>query len=56
MIVLDVRLTTRAGVFQKPLPVEVAFDLVDAWLSLPAVVTVEPTAKHSRILRDLLIP
>lgn len=50
------RLTTRAGIFQKPLPVATAFDLVDAWLSLPAVVPVEPTVDHCRILRDLLLP
>ena len=50
------RLTTRAGIFRKQLAVETAFDLVDAWLSQPAVVTVEPTAQHMRILRDLLLP
>jgi len=26
------RLTTRPGVFQKPLSVDAAFDIVDAWL------------------------
>jgi toxin-antitoxin system PIN domain toxin len=48
------RLTTRAGVFRRPLAVELALDVVDAWLAQPAVVAVEPTAKHSRVLRDLL--
>jgi hypothetical protein len=50
------RLTTRAGMFRTPLSVETAFDLVDAWLSQPAVIAVEPTARHLRILRDLLLP
>jgi toxin-antitoxin system PIN domain toxin len=50
------RLTTRPGVFQKPLTPEAALDVVDAWLAHPAVTTVEPTAGHARILRDLLLP
>lgn len=50
------RLTTRPGVFEKALPVQTAFAMVDAWLAQPAVVTVEPTAKHLRTLRDLLSP
>jgi uncharacterized protein len=40
------RLTTRAGVFKKPLPLETAFDLVDAWLEQPSVTVPEPTARH----------
>jgi hypothetical protein len=32
-----VRLTTRRGVFARPLPVEVAVGLVEHWLSLPQV-------------------
>jgi hypothetical protein len=50
------RLTTRAGIFRMPLTVESAFDLLDVWLSQPAVVAIEPTAQHLRILRDLLVP
>ena len=50
------RLTTRSGIFEKPLPVETAFDVVDAWLAQPSVVTVDPTARHLRIVRDLLLP
>jgi toxin-antitoxin system PIN domain toxin len=49
------RLTTRSGVFEKPLNTGAALDIVDAWLAAPAVVTVEPTAQHMRILRDLLL-
>ena len=50
------RLTTRAGIFSSPLTVEAAFDFVDAWLRQPVVVTIEPTAQHFRVLRDLLAP
>ena len=48
------RLTTRPGIFLKPLTVEVALDIVDAWLNQPSAVTVSPGARHARILRDLL--
>jgi uncharacterized protein len=50
------RLTTRAGVFQKPLPVDVAFAVVQAWLGQPSVVILEPGPRHLRLLRDLIIP
>jgi toxin-antitoxin system PIN domain toxin len=50
------RLTTRSGVFDKPLSIRKAFDVVDSWLAQPAAVTVEPTLQHARVLRDLLLP
>jgi len=50
------RLTTRPGVFKKPLAPQLAFDVVDTWLAQSAVVTVEPTAQHLRVMRDLLLP
>lgn len=50
------RLTTRTGIFRTPLSVESAFDVIDSWLNQPSVTTVEPTAQHLRILRDLLLP
>jgi uncharacterized protein len=50
------RLTTRSGIFETPLPVETAFDVVDAWLAQSSVVTVDPTAQHLRVVRDLLLP
>jgi toxin-antitoxin system PIN domain toxin len=49
------RLTTRSGIFEKPLSVKTAFDVVDAWLAQPSVVTVDPTAQHLRVVRDLLL-
>jgi toxin-antitoxin system PIN domain toxin len=51
-----VRLTTRPGVFRKPLAVEATLDLVDKWLAQPGVTAPEPTTRHMRILRDLLLP
>jgi len=50
------RLTTRPGVFANPLSVKTAFELMDAWLAQPAVVTVDATEQHLRVLRDLLMP
>ncbi|HUA82571.1 MAG TPA: type II toxin-antitoxin system VapC family toxin [Bryobacteraceae bacterium] len=50
------RLTTRAGLFQKPLRVETALDLIEAWLEQPPVTVPEPTPNHLRILRDLILP
>ncbi|MEX2261290.1 MAG: type II toxin-antitoxin system VapC family toxin [Bryobacteraceae bacterium] len=49
------RLTTRAGVFRTPLPVETAFDVVEAWLSEPSVVVIQPGHQHLRLLRDLIL-
>ncbi|MBM3749445.1 MAG: type II toxin-antitoxin system VapC family toxin [Acidobacteria bacterium] len=50
------RVTTRPGLFEKPLPVESAFDLVESWLAQPAVTVLHPGPRHLRILRDLLGP
>jgi toxin-antitoxin system PIN domain toxin len=51
-----VRLTTRPAIFERPLSVQEAFELVDGWLRQPPVVTVEPTQRHLAILRGLLEP
>ena len=56
VILAFLRLTTRPGIFARPLRVEHAFDLIDAWLDLPAVTIIEPTAKHARVLRNLIAP
>lgn len=48
------RLSTKAGLFPRPLNPSGAMDRVDAWLSAPPAVIVEPTVDHGRILRDLL--
>lgn len=48
------RISTRANIFARPLSVDDALDLVDAWLAQPNVVVVTPTDRHAAILRDLL--
>src|SRR5215469_6712664 len=50
------RLTTRAGLFQKPLEMETAFELIEEWLRQPSVIVPEPTPHHLRTLRDLVRP
>ena len=50
------RLTMRAGLFQKPLEVETAFELIDAWLGQPTVAVMEPGSRHLKVLRDLVLP
>jgi uncharacterized protein len=50
------RLTTRAGLFRNPMPLETAFDLVDSWLDQPSVTLLQPGPRHARVLRDLLQP
>src|SRR3954467_1390544 len=50
------RLTTRTGLFEKPLTVDAAFDLVNAWLQQPSVIVPEPTARHLQTMRELIAP
>jgi uncharacterized protein len=49
-----VRLATKVDLFPSPLPVDAAFDRVDAWLAAPSAVVLEPTADHARMVRRLL--
>jgi uncharacterized protein len=51
-----VRLTTRPGLFRKPLPIEVSFELVAFWLDQSSATIVQPGPRHLRIFRDLLTP
>ena len=50
------RLTTRSGIFQKPLSSDAAFDVVDAWLQQSSVTVPEPTPRHLQTMRDLIAP
>lgn len=50
------RLTTRSGLFQRPLAVDEAFDLLDIWLRRPSVTVPEPGARHLQTMRDLVLP
>jgi toxin-antitoxin system PIN domain toxin len=50
------RLSTRSGLFPKPLGVDDAIGVVEAWLSRPAAVVVHPTARHLSVLHGLIQP
>jgi toxin-antitoxin system PIN domain toxin len=56
VVLAFLRLTTRAGLFQRPLAAEAAFELVEAWLQHPMVTVIEPMERHLNILRDLVLP
>jgi len=51
-----VRLSTHASLFEAPLEVGEALDLVDGWLEQPCTTVVHPTDRHSAVLRELLGP
>jgi uncharacterized protein len=51
-----VRLGTQPSVFHEPLTSAQAFDLIDGWLALPAVIVVHPGDRHQTFLRELLEP
>ncbi len=51
-----VRLSTHPSVFDRPLEMEEAFDLLDSWLDQPCVTVVHPSDRHAGVLRELLGP
>ena len=48
------RLATRSGIFAKPLPIEDALGVVDAWLQHPRAHVIVPTPRHAALLSSLL--
>ena len=50
------RLTTRPGLFRRPLSWATAFDLIAAWLDQPFATVVSAGPRHLRMLRQLLLP
>jgi len=50
------RVTTRPGLFAKPISIESALDIVDSWFAQPVVSVIEPGPRHLAILRQLLRP
>lgn len=50
------RLSTHHAVFEQPLTVDEAFDVVAGWLQVPAVTVVQETPRHFAVLRQLLAP
>lgn len=55
VILAFIRLTTRPGLFRKPLTVKSAFQAVEAWLSQPSVTLVHPGPRHFGLLREFLL-
>jgi len=51
-----VRLASHPRIFESPLTLEQALDLVDSWLVQPCATVVQPTDRHSQLLRELLAP
>jgi toxin-antitoxin system PIN domain toxin len=51
-----VRLSTNPRVFGAPLSLDEALDLVESCLEQPSATIVHPTDRHSRLLRELLVP
>lgn len=49
-----VRLSTRSGIFARPLDAETACEYVEEWLTRPVSVVLAPTPRHLTILRGLL--
>jgi toxin-antitoxin system PIN domain toxin len=56
VILAVLRLTTRPGVFQKPLSIEQAFDLIAGWVDHPRALLVHPGPRHFAVFRSLITP
>jgi uncharacterized protein len=49
------RLTTRPGLFRRPLPIPAALELIGSWLDRESVTLVHPGPRHYQLLSDLLM-
>ncbi|MGH2711785.1 MAG: type II toxin-antitoxin system VapC family toxin [Actinomycetota bacterium] len=56
VLIAFLRLSTNPSVFDDPLELAEAFDMVDEWLAQPPSTVVHPTDRHGAVLRDLLEP
>ena len=48
------RLTTRTAIVPNPLTIKQAIAIIDAWLSHPLVIVINPGSDHWRALKELL--
>lgn len=48
------RLTTKPGLFERPLTIDEAWELVDGWREHPNVRVVQETEEHARLWSELL--
>lgn len=56
VLVSFLRLSTRAGVFPRPLPLNEAFESMTRWLDQPCAEIVDPAERHLEVLQQLLSP
>ncbi len=47
------RITTHPGVFERPLTLDEAWEIVEAWFEAPLLDLVLPTERHWRIFRSI---
>lgn len=50
------RISTRGGIFARPLLTKEAFTLIELWISQPCAEMIAPSSRHIAILHDLLLP
>lgn len=55
VVLAFLRLTTRPGLFRRPLTVAAALDVIGSWLDRESVMLIHPGPKHYLHLRDLLL-
>jgi len=49
------RLSTRSGLFPRPLDPATALNVVDTWLAAPLAMVPHPASRHASIMRELLL-
>lgn len=55
VVLAFLRLSTNPRVFQRPLPISRAGEVIEGWLADPRVRLLEPTERHWEILKRLLV-
>lgn len=50
------RISTHSRVFEHPLPIQAASDVIKSWLARPQTIVPEPDAGHARRMTELLVP
>jgi toxin-antitoxin system PIN domain toxin len=50
------RISTNPRIYEQPLTIAEALDVIDGWLAQSVATVVEPTSRHASILGELLEP